>query len=237
VDNVNVVNEDNPGQVLRNQVVVVSNVNTMYVENVDVNVVSKKTEPVCAREVKDNVGVLAVLVMHSGNVNKNSERMCAREVTRNVNVNNVVLAVLAMNKNIECMCACEMMSNGNVNNVDEINRCVNYVDGYVNSADVNKEVLGMPAMFDVYLDMNNVNNLEQVLLENMDHMDVSRKDDTDIDIENTPRLRRTPQEKGENEKKVNEVKLDKETGNTLKKEKVMRVTEDACNNDDTKEES
>jgi formiminotetrahydrofolate cyclodeaminase len=39
VDNVNanVVNEDNSGQVLLNQVLVVSNVNTVYVDNVDVN--------------------------------------------------------------------------------------------------------------------------------------------------------------------------------------------------------
>jgi hypothetical protein len=110
VDNVNVVNEDNPGHVLRNQVVVLSNVNTVYIENVDVKVVTNKTEPVCAREMKDNVGVMAVLAMHSGNVNKNSERMCDRKVTRNVN--NVVLAVLAMNKNIEWMCACEMMKTG-----------------------------------------------------------------------------------------------------------------------------
>jgi hypothetical protein len=202
-----VVNEDNPGQVLRNQVVVV----------------------------KDNVGVLAVLAMHSGNVNKNSKRMCACEVTRNVN--NVVLAVLAMNKNIEWMCACEMMSDGHVNNGDEINRCVNYMDGYVNSVDMNKEVLAVPAMFDVPVDMNNVNKLEKVLLESVDHVDVSREDDIDIDIVNTPRLGRSHQEKGENEKKVIEVKLDKETGDTLKKEKVKRVTEDACNNDDTKEES
>jgi hypothetical protein len=35
------------------------------------NVVTKKTEPVCAREVKGNVGVLVVLAMHSGIVNKN----------------------------------------------------------------------------------------------------------------------------------------------------------------------
>jgi hypothetical protein len=35
--NVNVVNEDNPGQVSLNQVGVVSNVNTVYVDNVDVN--------------------------------------------------------------------------------------------------------------------------------------------------------------------------------------------------------
>jgi hypothetical protein len=41
MDNVNVVNEDNPGQVLRNQVVVVSNVNTMYVDNVNVNDVNE----------------------------------------------------------------------------------------------------------------------------------------------------------------------------------------------------
>jgi hypothetical protein len=33
------------------------------------------------------------------------------------------------------------------------------------------------------------------------------------------------------------VKLDKETGNTLEKEKVKRVTEDACDNKDTEEES
>jgi hypothetical protein len=51
--------------------------------NVYVNVVIKKTQPVCAREVKDNVGVLAVLAMHSRNANKNIERMCAREVLRN----------------------------------------------------------------------------------------------------------------------------------------------------------
>jgi hypothetical protein len=37
VENVKVVNEDNPGQVLWNQVVVVSNVNTVYIDNVDVN--------------------------------------------------------------------------------------------------------------------------------------------------------------------------------------------------------
>jgi hypothetical protein len=103
-----------------------------------VNVVIKKTEPVCAQEVKDNVGVLAVLAMHFGNVNKNIEWMCAHEMMSNVNVNNVVLAMLAM------------IDVNKVEHVgDEINGHMNYVDGYVNNVDVNKEVLAVLAMLDV----------------------------------------------------------------------------------------
>jgi hypothetical protein len=126
-----------------------------------VKVVIKKTEPVCAWEVKDNVGVLAVLAIHSRNVNKNIKRMCARYMMRNANVNRVVLAVLAMhfrnvNKNIEQMCANEMMSNVNVNSVvlavlamidvNNVEHVGNYVDGYVTNVDVNKEVLAVLAM-------------------------------------------------------------------------------------------
>jgi hypothetical protein len=219
-----------PGRVLLHLLMVGWLSQVMDKETVYVNVVNKNTEPVCAGEVKDNVGVLAVLAMHSGNVNKNIERMCAREVIRNVNVNNVVLAVLAMhsvnmNKNIERMCAREMMSNVNnvvllvlarfnVNNMervgDEINGYVNYVDGYVNNVDVNKEVLAVLAM-----------------------LDMIREDD----IVDTPRLDRTHQEEGEDGREVKKAKLDKvkttdqtdsdgdiiwfvqETGDTLEKKK------------------
>jgi hypothetical protein len=64
-------------------------------------------------------------------------------------------------------------------------------------------------------DVNNVNvnenNPEQVLLVNVDHMDMIREDDIEIDIVNAPRLKRTQQEKCENGKKVQKMKLDKET--------------------------
>jgi hypothetical protein len=56
----------------------------------------------------------------------------------NVNVNNVVLSVLAM------------IDVNNVEHVeDEINMYMNYVDGYVNKLDVNKEVLAVLAMLGV----------------------------------------------------------------------------------------
>jgi hypothetical protein len=47
--------------------------------------------------VKDNVGVMAVLAMHSVNVDKIIERMCAHKVMRNANVYSLMLAVFAMN--------------------------------------------------------------------------------------------------------------------------------------------
>jgi hypothetical protein len=46
-------------------------------------VVKKITELRCAREVKDSVGMLVGLAMHSGKVDKNSKRMCACKVMRN----------------------------------------------------------------------------------------------------------------------------------------------------------
>jgi hypothetical protein len=64
-------------------------------------------------------------------------------------------------------------------------------------------------------------------------LDVTREDDIEIDIVYAPRLRRTHQERGENGKKVKRVKLDKETDDILGEEKVKKVIEDACNNEDT----
>ena len=87
----------------------------------NMNVVNKNIEPVCAREVKDNVGLLAVLAMHSVNVNKNIELMGARKVMSNVNVNNV-----------------EIEHNVNVNYLgNESNVYMKYMDVYVNNGDVN----------------------------------------------------------------------------------------------------
>ena len=64
VVNVDSVNEDNPEQGLTSQVVGVINVNEDYV-----NILNMNIESVCALEVKDNVGVVAVLAIHSVNVN------------------------------------------------------------------------------------------------------------------------------------------------------------------------
>jgi hypothetical protein len=229
-----------------------------------VGLLSQVMDKVNMNVVKDNVGVLAVLAMHSVNMNKNIELRCAREVRNNVNVNNVYVVnedsprQVLLNQEVVNMDHVDMNDvnvdvnnvNKNVNNSEQVllsqevlpvnldhvdvdvnaeaidvnNVKVDHVDAYVNAETV---------------DVNNVNvnNPEQVLLMNVDHVDVSREDDIDIDIVNAPRLKRTQQEKGENEEKVKEVKLDKETGDTLEKEKVNRVTEDACNNEDTEEES
>jgi hypothetical protein len=106
----------NPGRVLFH--LLMGGLLSQVMNNANVNVVNKNTEVVCAREVKDNVEVLAVLAMPSVNVNKNNVLMCAREVRSNVNVNNL-----------------ENKHNVNVNHVgNEIYVYVNYV--YVNYVDV-----------------------------------------------------------------------------------------------------
>jgi hypothetical protein len=249
---------------------------SQVMDKANVNVVNKNIEPVCAHEVKDNVGVLAVLAMHSVNVNKNIE------VMSNVNVNNVEIEnnvnmnymgneinvyvnyvdvnvnnvdVNKVNVNIE-----EIENNVNVNYMgNEINVYVNYVD--VNNVDVNKmnvniELTGARAQ-EVKIcsempprEVEKVKNKLKVgVLALLAMLDVIREGD----IVEAPRLNRTHQEEGEDGKGVKKVKLDKvkttdqtdsdsniiwfvqETGDTLEKEKVKRVTGDAFDNEDTSE--
>jgi hypothetical protein len=128
--------------------------------------------------------------------------------------------------------------NAYVNNVNE-NMSVNNPEQVLLSQEVlpvNVDHLDVDVNAEA-MDMNNVNenvnNPKQVLLVNVDHMDIIREDDIEIDIVYAPRLKRTHQERGENGKKVKKVKLDKETGDILEKEKVRKVTEDACDNKDT----
>jgi hypothetical protein len=173
---------------------------------------NKNIELRCAREMKDNVGMLAVLAMHSGNVNNNIERMCAREVMRNMNVNNVVLAVLAKHF-------------GNVyKNIKQMCACE-----MMRNMNVNNTVLAVLAMFDVehvgeeinryvkYVHgyVNNVDVKKEVLAV-LAMIDVIRKGDI------TPRLNRTPREESEDRKGVKKEKLDKETDDTFE-EGMMNV--------------
>jgi hypothetical protein len=85
----------------------------------------------CAREGKDNVGMLAGLAMHSGKVDKNSKLMCACKVMRN----SMVLAVLAMN-NLE-----QVLLVNNVNNLEQVL--------LMNMEKVKNKVLAVLAMLDV----------------------------------------------------------------------------------------
>jgi hypothetical protein len=168
------------------------------------------------REVMNNVNVNNVNVVNEDN----PEQVLLSQEVVNVNVNDVNVDVNNVNKNV------------NVNNLEQVllSQEVLLVNVDHRDVDVNAEAVDVN---NVDVNNMNVNNPEQVLLVNVDHMDVSREEDIDIDIVNAPRLKRTHQEKGENGKKVKEVKLDKETGNTLEKEKVKRVTEDTCDNEDT----
>jgi hypothetical protein len=75
-------------QVMDNTIVNVVNENVV---NENMNVVN------VVYLVKDNMGVVAVLAMHSVIVDKIIERMCAHKVMRNANVNSMMLAVFAMN--------------------------------------------------------------------------------------------------------------------------------------------
>jgi hypothetical protein len=139
--NVNVVNKDNPGQFLRNQVV----------DNMNENVVNKDNPGQVLRNqvvnvvnvMKDNVGVLAVLAMHSGNTNKIIELRSAREVKDNVGM---LMEVTMDNENNP-----EQVPTSQVVGVINVNEVYGDMDATLNEEDGNVvNVVCMVTMNEVY---------------------------------------------------------------------------------------
>jgi hypothetical protein len=77
----------------------------------------------CACELKDNLGMLVGLAMHSGKVDKNSKRMCACKVMRNANhvdMDMDDMKSVDKNMNVNNSEQVLLVNNVNMNNLEQV---------------------------------------------------------------------------------------------------------------------